>query len=77
MFLVVPAAVGFLLGLLTAILAERDLKRMEAGLRDPNGHWLVERAQERAVCAIILSLFGWPAGCVGLFVISQLVLSVG
>jgi hypothetical protein len=72
--IVPPTAVpGFFFGLVTAALAAYDLKRMRAGRCDPHDQTMVERAQERAVGAMCLSLFGWPVGCVVFFVIYQLV----
>jgi hypothetical protein len=72
--MIVPptAILGFFFGLLTAALAAHDLKRIKAGLSDPNGQTLVEWAQERAVSGMCLSLFGWPVGCVLYFVLLHL-----
>jgi hypothetical protein len=56
--LAVPGLVAVALGLAVREMALRDLKRIDAGLMDPQGEDEVGRAHERGMFALGFGLFG-------------------
>jgi hypothetical protein len=52
----VPALVAVPLGIVAMRMASRDLERMKAGLLDPNGFQLTERAERNAGLSLVVSM---------------------
>jgi hypothetical protein len=57
--LVLPAILGFSLGLTVLLMAQNDLARMGAGLLDPEGKEKAVMASLRAMYGVILCFFCW------------------
>jgi hypothetical protein len=53
-----PGFAGLALGLAVSVLAQRDLREMRAGRRDPGGRGDTERALSLAIIAVSFSLLG-------------------
>jgi hypothetical protein len=56
LWLVVPALIGLPLGVVVLLLGGRDLKKMAAGVMDPEGAELVKKSGGYAVGGVVLSL---------------------
>jgi hypothetical protein len=56
LWLVVPALIGLPLGVVVLLLGGRDLKKMAAGVMDPEGAELVKKSGRYAVGGVVLSL---------------------
>ena len=60
--LIVPGLLGAPLGIVTWVLAGRDLEKMRAGLMDPRGQWPTRMARQLGFVAALLSA-GGPLLC--------------
>jgi hypothetical protein len=69
--LVVPALVGLPLGIAVAVMARRDLARMDAGVIDPAGRQTTGGARELAAAGAMLSVPGLFWLLIALMVVSH------
>jgi hypothetical protein len=59
LFTLLPSFIGLPLGIVTGVLARKDLSLMAKGLMDPAGRDQAEMARIRSAYAIVLCLISW------------------